>query len=311
MEKNQNVYIEEGVYHIRKIKSCRVTGTLGLEICARCRIKELGTYEYLYDPKKRILRRPYRGKHKEYVLDENAADTLMKEYYAFTERVKKAEDAENREDISVEFTNISEVFSLIRTGEESFTYLREVVYKEDGFIGARELEEDMTLSRFIGRLASEIGDLLPDPGDDGSGFKEMERIIRSREPEDICRNPLFSMAEKYGDELLEKQLKVYYGTEDEDDCRWLECRLGKRILPRLPGEERRPYCVLRETMSSEDMDLLDRSGYRIYHKPYFALKGYTKSAWTLYPCSKEGRDAAPVGSEMISFSEFLEMFGKD
>ena len=304
----ENIYTKDGICYIREIKGCRVTGTLGREIVAECSIKGLGTWEYLYDSEKKILRRPYKGGHREYMLDEKAADTVIKEYDVFMERVKNAENAVNREDISIEFMNIYEVFSFIREDEEYFTYLREVVYKEDGYIGSRELIERLTLPRIIDRLAYTIGDLLPDPGDDGSGFIEMKRMIRSRKKDDIRRNPLFDMAKKYGDVHLEKQLKVLYGIEDEDDCRWLSERTGKRVLPPFPGEKGKKIFVLRDTMNEEDIEMLERSGYRIYHKPYFALKDFSKSAWSIDPFAKKCVDAAPKGSEMISFDEFLKMF---
>ncbi len=66
-------------------------------------------------------------------------------------------------------------------------------------------------------------------------------------------------------------------------------------------------CVRKE----DDLYLLscERSGYRILHKPYFAMPGHTHIAWTLNPYTKVGTDAAPVKEGKIKFEEYLGLFG--
>lgn len=49
--------------------------------------------------------------------------------------------------------------------------------------------------------------------------------------------------------------------------------------------------------SKELAKRLEDEGYRIWHKPYFAMPGYTHSKWTVKPDKKEALDAAKNGLE--------------
>ena len=71
------------------------------------------------------------------------------------------------------------------------------------------------------------------------------------------------------------------------------------------------YHVYKKTISEGDIELLKSLGYRIVHKPNIAFWGFTKSMWTLDPSKKEGLDAAPVGSNGITFAEYLTLFDKE
>ena len=63
--------------------------------------------------------------------------------------------------------------------------------------------------------------------------------------------------------------------------------LRLRVLPSLPKEYDRNYVV-----NSANIAMLERSGYTIYHRPYFAMRGSTHEKWTLNPHTKCGVDAA-------------------
>ena len=54
---------------------------------------------------------------------------------------------------------------------------------------------------------------------------------------------------------------------------------------------------------------LEDEGYRIWHKPYFAMPGYTHSKWTVKPDKKEALDAAKEDLESITAEEFIKTFG--
>ena len=57
--------------------------------------------------------------------------------------------------------------------------------------------------------------------------------------------------------------------------------------------------------------ILNRSGYRISHRPFFSMRYATRSKWELNPHAKTGVDAAPNDAETISFQEYLKLFEDD
>ena len=57
-----------------------------------------------------------------------------------------------------------------------------------------------------------------------------------------------------------------------------------------------------------DITILNQSGYRVVHRPYFAMKGSTHDKWELNPYTKTGVDAAMKDDDGISFSELLAIF---
>ena len=61
--------------------------------------------------------------------------------------------------------------------------------------------------------------------------------------------------------------------------------------------------------SKELAKCLEDEGYRIWHKPYFAMPGYTHSKWTVKPDKKEALDAAKNDLKAITAEEFIKTFG--
>ena len=76
-----------------------------------------------------------------------------------------------------------------------------------------------------------------------------------------------------------------------------------RVLPSLPKEYDRNYVV-----DSVNWTLLERLGYTILHRPYFAMRGSTHEKWTLNPHTKCGVNAARDEDVAISFKEYLKLF---
>ncbi len=85
----------------------------------------------------------------------------------------------------------------------------------------------------------------------------------------------------------------------------LETQPGGRVLPPLPEEFDRYYTVNEDSI---DRDLLRRSGYRILHRPYFAMRGNTYRKWQLNPSRRLGLDFAADNAPALDFAEFLELF---
>ena len=63
-------------------------------------------------------------------------------------------------------------------------------------------------------------------------------------------------------------------------------------------------------ITDENVKILEASGYRIIHRPHFAMRGSTHSKWILNPYNKSGVDAAKENDTAISFNEFLNLFHK-
>ena len=82
----------------------------------------------------------------------------------------------------------------------------------------------------------------------------------------------------------------------------------ERFLPPLSVEYNKDFIIDRATMTAEDIELLNRSGYRIFHRPNLAMMGWTHKKITLNPYLKDGRDAGEKGMPAISFQEYLELF---
>ena len=62
-------------------------------------------------------------------------------------------------------------------------------------------------------------------------------------------------------------------------------------------------------VNNKILSIICKDGYRILHRPYFAMKGCTHDLYTLHPLSKCGVDAAKVGSANITSEEFLRLCG--
>ncbi len=101
-------------------------------------------------------------------------------------------------------------------------------------------------------------------------------------------------------------IKTQKGKNMQKDMRNKE--LEERVLQSLPEEYDRTYVVDADTIQSA---ILNRSGYRISHRPFFSMRYATRSKWELNPHAKTGVDAAPNAAETISFQEYLKLFEDD
>ena len=71
------------------------------------------------------------------------------------------------------------------------------------------------------------------------------------------------------------------------------------------------FFMLKEKIKDVHKELakyLEDEGYRIRHKPYFAMPGYTHSKWTVDTDKKEALDAAKEDLESITAEDFLKTF---
>ncbi len=121
-------------------------------------------------------------------------------------------------------------------------------------------------------------------------------------------HPLYRAAVETGDDALRKELEIRYGDPSPEILAQLNRTDGIRRLPRLSEEFDRDHVVAINTI---DFGILEASGYRLWHRPYFAMRGYTHKAYMLNPHTKNGVDAAPSGAEPIPFFEYLKLFPED
>ncbi|MBR6873881.1 MAG: hypothetical protein IKN17_10290 [Ruminococcus sp.] len=134
---------------------------------------------------------------------------------------------------------------------------------------------------------------------------------------DMIFDALYLSAVERGDELMQLEMKLLNNTADREECKRLSELLGEYIIPPISeiiGTDKdgdliaKEYTVIAETI---DRDMLDRSGYNIWHRPYFAMPGSTHENWTIVPTNRYVLDAAKKDKEAISFQEFLKLFDED
>ena len=124
--------------------------------------------------------------------------------------------------------------------------------------------------------------------------------------EDLMNDSFYFQAAKYyNDEIFMLELLVRENLATNDECKRLSGLTGRTILPKADIKYNKTFVVHRDGI---DVDVLDQSGYRILHRPYFAMKGSTHDKWELNPYSKTGVDAAMKNDDGISFTELLAIF---
>ena len=304
MANNPNVIKRDGVYYINAIKRCKVDWVMGRLVSLECDIKMLGRHTYIYDDFNRLL---YKDDRK-YYLEKPAYKTLVESAGVYMAKVYELKDRRDKESISVTSGQYTECYTLLREKLERFTILKESDYFNER---KYELKESLSLEDVVKFVSWRAGvNVSSDAARDIDVYR-INKLLDIPSANDISDNIIYRMAEENDDELLMCQLRVLYRIDSDDDCKWLSERLRKRVLPHLSGEEGIKYYIKKDSLSDKEIKLLNRSGYRILHKPYFALGGFTKSMWTLDPSKKEGLDAAPVGSNGITFAEYLSLFDKE
>ena len=118
----------------------------------------------------------------------------------------------------------------------------------------------------------------------------------------INDNIYYLAAKSNNDEIFMLELLVRENLATNDECKRLSGLTGRTILPKADIKYNKTFVVHRDGI---DVDVLDQSGYRILHRPYFAMKGSTHDKWELNPYTKTGVDAAMKDDEAISFTELL------
>ena len=148
------------------------------------------------------------------------------------------------------------------------------LYKMTGYdVPSYKYYEDMTVSKLIHRLSiqSEI---------------ELENDV-------LYKASLF-----LDDKKLQSEIRIQYHKDTKEDSDYVGA------LPKASESLNKDFIIYRDDI---DYKLLEYSGYRIWHRPYFGMKGSTHEKWTINPYTRYVLDAAKIESDAITFSEFVKI----
>lgn len=288
--KNKNEYIEDGKRYIEKIKSCTCRGYERGKYLVICKIQQRGNHYYLYDKKEGYISKEL-SKNRFYLSDssEKSIKNSIDEFNSDVEKIKSGIPC-------VHSATLCTTFYYRHTENGSYDVLLEFVDKEG------EMKTYIYNCRTLGDMISKIAGELNKDNEDEARIK---KILLDSDKNTIAENPLYISAVETGDKLMQKQLRFHYRICDMKELSLLEKALGEKLLPALNEEFDRNIVVDSDTI---DSSLLSDSGYRILHRPYFAMKDSTHGKWTLNPHKKTGVDAAKNDDPSMAFIDFLELF---
>lgn len=273
--KNENEFVSDGKRYIKEIKKVVCKEKHGKEYLLECKIIERGNHEYVYTPDTDFLKK--RFGEKGVFLSDSAKQTLGKAIDAMEARIAlhRAEMTE---------------------ADENETYFLSYRQEPDGYdccLSIRRSEENYywLCWKDFGVLVWLL-DRIFDHNTESSAETVVDALITGA-------------AKRYGDEKNALALEIYRRRATANECKTFSAKIRKPVLSPLPEEFDRNYVV---DVAGIDVGLLERSGYRILHRPYFAMMKSTHEKWQLNPHTKVGVDAALTEQQAISFKDFLRLF---
>lgn len=285
-DKVQNVYFIGGERHIREVRRCDVFREQRGRYVLRLRIRELGQKDYTYAAGDTFVTRD----RKKYHLDPPALAAVTEAIRTATARFSEM-IAAGRFAAWQEY-RLRLYYARREDAPETYDFL--LVYRGEGeCYETREMPDEHSLPAIF--------------------FTLEWRFERNRQGASLvapktgrlAEHPLYRAAVAGGDRTLAAQMARIWGEEDEETD--TQENDGVRRLPRLREGTPRRYAVLTETI---DFPLLVASGYRLLHRPHFAMWGQTHAAYMLDPYNKVGVDAAPLKAEPMPFLAYLALFDR-
>jgi len=290
--KNENEYNKDGLRYVKALKACSCAEKTGDTYLLTCRMHQRGEHVYEWTPGTDWIKRPLcKGK---FWLGESAGKTVAATVAGFEAALA---EKESYRQVAIPEAGLTIFY---RPAEEDYQWILQRENRQTGAV-TTELPLRQGTDALLHRLESLMlwGKTLPE---------EVRELLLKPTAETLPQHPLVASAIQNGDDLLVHQIRLYYGLEAAADCESYAALLGEDILPPLPEEYNRSYAIDRETISPEQLALLHRSGYKLLHRAYFAMRGYTHAIVSLNPCTKVGVDAGKQGEEMLSFEEYLTLF---
>lgn len=292
--KNKNVYKVDGRFYVKEIKRCICDRKYDGLYVLDCRIKERGEKEYSCGDDPKCIQRFLETK--DLWLSDQARDQVNN---AITRFNRNYEEAMGGSFTKVPIEGCQVTFYYRHLGKDKFDVLLDFERAESIIGNARLIQifKESTLRDMFQVLNWQI-----------SGDEKMKNLLLCSTEKTIEKNPIYISAIEKNNKVMQRLIKLYYQIADDEDCRELSKDVfDTNILPPLTAEHDKAYCVESETISVE---LLKKSGYLVFHRPYFAMKGSTHSKWQLNPHTKSGVDAGPVNEDAITFEEYLKLFQK-
>ena len=278
--KNQakmNVVKIDDKYYVKKIKALKCVKRIGDEYFISCDIKMRGYKEYKYKRNEDYITR--------YIPKVEARPKIL-----YLERIALNQiiDLINEFDLNIHSLDMDKYkigdFYINYKGNKDGTYDLYFEYNH-----AKFYKKNISIIPYFMRL-----DLFP-----------LDKFIIT---DDLETNPLYILAKKRNDSELEGKIRIYYNAETNEDIDRIREKAGCEILPKLDESHNIDYIV--NNITDENVKILEASGYRMIHRPHFAMRGSTHSKWILNPYNKSGVDAAKDDDNAISFHEFLNLFHK-
>ena len=297
-----NVFKQDGKTIVANVQKCTLYEKNGDEYILECKIKERGKHLYSYVKNSGFIQKYCAGRI--LYLSEKAQSAVDKAVADVDEKVAEAKKYFRRAEVPE--LKLEIYYKRIAPGLYEYVYsVRDARKTESvkicGPVTVKGMLHELTYAMYLDHSGFGEG------SEDSAKDRAISHFFESKE-DTIGDNPLYRSAIEHNDFALQKEIKLYYNLADRRECSLLGRLLGYRVLPPLPAEFDRNCYVDSDTIKTE---MLDRSGYGILHRPYFAMKGSTHAVWTLNPHRKSGVDAAPANEPGISFQEFLELFDGD
>ena len=237
--KIDNEFIDGEKRFIRNIKKCICTEKIGDYYILKCKIIQHGEYEYVYEPGTGHISKHTCKNKKLWLTDSSKAqaDAAVHEMNAVIEKAQSNGYA--YEDSS----NIK--LAIYYERKSDFMYECLIRRNEKNNISHYNLYSSLPIEKIVQDV----------------GWQDRDgREVWEADRNSIESNPFYIAAIHNHDELLQKQLKLYYRIADEKECIGLSETLGRQILPSLSEAFDKTYCVDRDTISKE---LIFDYGYQI------------------------------------------------
>lgn len=292
---NENEYRKDEKLYIRRIKKCECRKKDGDVYWVDCSIQQRGDHFYFCNEDASFLSK-IRG-NKRFYLDQEAHMTVAAEIIRFNKSIREFKEKDN---VKIEIKELNTVVYYQHYDKQMYRFLAE--YHN----GNGKTVTDGVKEGEIGRLISSVpscSDLVRN-----EERQKVWDVLDASDEKTIMENPFYIKAIELDDVTMQKQMKLKYNIASEEDCLWLSEALGYRILPALGEEHDKNYVIKTDNI---DAELLEHSGYRVLHRPYFAMQNSTHELWQLNPHTKSGVDAAKKDSEAIDFKDYLDMFSSN
>ena len=288
--KNKNEYRDGDRLYIDKIKKCICIGHTGDIYHLFCKIIQRGEHDYVYSKDGEYIAKE--GNKKLWLLD-NSKASVYEAIVKFKETLTRIRQVPGKP-ITLCDGTISVIYE--RLSWDKYNYLIQKKL-QDGSV-TESYHENTSVRNMLFNISWVLD----------RKYESVRNILRRASNETINDNPVYIAALENNDVVLQYRLKLFYNLVTNEDCLWISKHLGVRILPKLSEEYDKVYVIDVNSISGPDFALLDNSGYEIWHRPYFAMRGCTHLKYEFNPHTKHVLDAAKVDAEAIAFEEYLKLF---